>query len=102
MRKLIMNKKGEGYVDVAVTILIVSFVLIFSVNMVSLVALNQNIKTAADRIAEYPPNKERQPWTDTLPSCQARWESLLTVPLTEAPYTMLRARCSSAMRSGAH
>ena len=53
MRKLIMNKKGEGYVDVAVTILIVSFVLIFSVNMVSLVALNQNIKTAADRIAEY-------------------------------------------------
>lgn len=53
MMKLIAKKKGEGYVDVAVTILIVSFVLVFAVNMVSLVALNQNIKTASDRIAEY-------------------------------------------------
>lgn len=53
MRKLLTRKRGEGYVDVAVTVLIVSFVLLFAVNMVSLVALNQNVKTAADRIAEY-------------------------------------------------
>lgn len=53
MRKLLKRKNGEGYVDVAVTILIVSFVLVFAVNIVSLVALNQNIKTASDRIAEY-------------------------------------------------
>ena len=53
MRKLLTRKNGEGYVDVAVTILIVSFVLVFAVNMVSLVALNQNVKTAADHIAEY-------------------------------------------------
>lgn len=53
MKKLLKRKNGEGYVDVAVTILIVSFVLLFAVNTVSLVALNQNVKTAADRIAEY-------------------------------------------------
>ena len=47
------NKSGEGYVDVAVTVMIVAFVLVFSVNVVSLVALNQNIKTAADQLTDY-------------------------------------------------
>ncbi len=53
MMTRIRNKRGESYIDVAVTILVVSFVLIFMVNIVSFVALNQNMKTAADRIAEY-------------------------------------------------
>ncbi len=53
MRKLLKNKRGEGYIDVAITVMIVAFVLVFMVNIVSLVALNQNIKTAADQIAEY-------------------------------------------------
>ena len=47
------NKSGEGYVDVAVTVMIIAFVLVFSVNVVSLVALNQNIKTAADQLTDY-------------------------------------------------
>ena len=47
------NKSGEGYVDVAVTVMIVAFVLVFAVNVVSLVALNQNIKTAADQLTDY-------------------------------------------------
>ncbi len=47
------NKRAEGYIDVAVTIMIFAFALIFIVNIVSLVALNQNMKTAADQIAEY-------------------------------------------------
>ena len=51
--KRIFNRKGETYIDVAVTILIVAFVLVFSVNMVSLVALSQNMKTMADQIADY-------------------------------------------------
>ncbi len=51
--RILKNKKGEGYVDVAVTIMLVSFVLVFMVNVVSLVALNQNLKTAADQIVEY-------------------------------------------------
>ena len=53
MKSLIKCKRGEGYVDVAVTVMIVAFVLLFAVNMVSLVALNQNMKIAADKLAEY-------------------------------------------------
>ena len=51
--KRFANKRAEGYIDVAVTIMIFAFALIFIVNVVSLVALNQNMKTAADQIAEY-------------------------------------------------
>ena len=53
MMKKIFNKKGETYIDVAITVMIVAFVLVFSVNMVSLVALNQNVKTMADQIVDY-------------------------------------------------
>lgn len=53
MIKKLLNKKGETYIDIAVTVMIVAFVLIFSVNMVSLVALNQNMKTMADQIIDY-------------------------------------------------
>ncbi len=53
MMKRIFSNKGEGYIDVAVTVMIVAFVLVFSVSMVSLVALNQNMKTMADQIIDY-------------------------------------------------
>ena len=53
MMKSIKNKKGEGYIDVAVTIMMVSFVLVFVVNVVSLVALSQNLKTVTDQLVEY-------------------------------------------------
>ena len=57
MTDLLKRKNGEGYVDVAVTVMIVAFVLLFAVNMVSLVALNQNMKTAADQLVEYASQK---------------------------------------------
>ena len=53
MKKVLKSKKAEGYIDVAVTIMLVAFVLVFAVNMVSLVALNQNIKTVADQMVDY-------------------------------------------------
>ena len=53
MRKILKRKNGEGYIDVAVTVMIVAFVLVFAVSMVSLVALNQNVKTVADQLTEY-------------------------------------------------
>ena len=53
LKQFFKSRFGEGYVDVAVTILIVAFVLVFAVNVVSLVALNQNIKTAADQLTDY-------------------------------------------------
>ena len=49
----VKKKKGEGYIDVAVTIMLVALVLVFAVNMVSLVALNQNVKTVADQLVDY-------------------------------------------------
>ena len=42
---ILKQKHAESYVDVAVTVMIVAFVLIFAVNLVSLVALHQNVKT---------------------------------------------------------
>lgn len=53
MKRLWKYKNGEGYIDVAITILIVAFVMAFSLNMVSLIALNQNLKTVADQLVEY-------------------------------------------------
>lgn len=53
MKKLLKDKRGETYIDVAITVMIVAFVLVFAVNVISLVALNQNIKTAADQLTDY-------------------------------------------------
>lgn len=53
MRNMLKNGKGETYIDVAITVMIVAFVLVFAVNVVSLVALNQNVKTAADQLTDY-------------------------------------------------
>lgn len=52
MKKL-FDKEGETYIDVAITVMIVAFVLVFAMNMVSIVALNQNMKTMADQIIDY-------------------------------------------------
>ena len=51
--KRLFQKRGEGYIDIAVTILVVAFLLVFFVNAVSLIALNQNLKTVADHLTEY-------------------------------------------------
>lgn len=53
MRNVLKRKNGEGYVDIAITVMLVAFVLLFAVNMVSLVALNQNIMTVADQLTDY-------------------------------------------------
>ena len=51
--KRLTPKKGEGYIDIAVTILVVAFLLVFFVNAVSLIALNQNLKIIADHLTDY-------------------------------------------------
>ena len=38
----ITNRKGESYVDTAITVMIAAFVLVFAVSIVSLAALSQN------------------------------------------------------------
>ena len=49
MRK--WNNRGEGYVEVAISVLLIAFVLVFAVSIASFVALNQ--KTLADGITDY-------------------------------------------------
>ena len=51
MRK--WNNRGEGYVEVAISVLMIAFVLVFAVSLASFVALNQNLKTLADGITDY-------------------------------------------------
>lgn len=53
MVERVRSRRAEGYVDVAVTVLIVAFVLIVMVNLVSLIVTHQNMKVLADQIAEY-------------------------------------------------
>lgn len=51
--KYLKNQKGEGYVDVAITVMLVAFLLLFIVNIISLAALNQNLKMIADQLTEF-------------------------------------------------
>ncbi len=51
--KYFKNRRGEGYVDLAVGVLIVCFLLVFLINAASLVALNQNLKTVANHLCDY-------------------------------------------------
>ena len=53
MKQRINNRRGEGYIDIAVTILVVAFLLVFFINAASLIALNQNLKTIADHLTDY-------------------------------------------------
>ena len=39
MMKKLFNKRGETYIDVAITVMIVAFALVFLVNMVLFVAV---------------------------------------------------------------
>ena len=49
---MLKNRQAETYIDVSITVMSVAFVLVFAVNVVSLVALNQNVKTAADQLTD--------------------------------------------------
>ncbi len=51
--KILNNRRGEGYIDVAITVMIIAFLLIFLLSIVSLVATSQRMKSVADQIAEY-------------------------------------------------
>lgn len=53
MTEKISNKKGETYIDVAINVMIFAFILVFSVNMVSILATNQKLKATADHIIDY-------------------------------------------------
>ena len=50
--KRICNKKGEGYVDVAVAILVISFLLILLVSVFGIIHQKQTLNQMAEQIVE--------------------------------------------------
>lgn len=44
MIRKFQNKKGEGYIDIAVEILVIAFVLLFTVSIASVVNLHQDLR----------------------------------------------------------
>lgn len=50
--KKICNKKGEGYVDVAVAVLVISFLLILLVSVFGVIHQKQTLNQMAEQIAE--------------------------------------------------
>lgn len=51
MKKL-KNKKGDGYIEVAVAVLVIAFVLIFTVSIFSMIALKQDLNYMCRELIE--------------------------------------------------
>ena len=52
MLKTIKNKKAEGYIDVAVAVLVIAFVLVLSISIWSMVTLKQDMTYMAGELLE--------------------------------------------------
>ncbi len=52
MRKVLCNKRGEGYIDIAVAVLVIVFLLIFSVSIFSKIAVKQDIDYMCRELVE--------------------------------------------------
>lgn len=91
MRK--WNNRGEGYVEVAISVLLIAFVLVFAVSLASFVALNQNLKTLADGITDYAA-AEGTRWRTISRIFASKPALTLLAPLTERMQTRMEL-CSS-------
>lgn len=52
MRKALKNKRAEGYIDVAVAVLVIVFLLIFSVGIFSKIAVKQDLNHMCSELVE--------------------------------------------------
>ena len=50
--KFLKNRKAEGYIDIAVAVLVVAFVLIFTVSIWSMVTLKQDMRYMCNELIE--------------------------------------------------
>lgn len=50
MKKMIQSKKGESYIDVAVAVVVVAFILVFAVSIFQMVTLKQDLNYMADEL----------------------------------------------------
>lgn len=46
------NKRGEGYIDVAVAVLVIAFVLVFAISIFSMVTLKQDLNYMCSELVE--------------------------------------------------
>lgn len=44
MKNKLLNKRGEGYIDIVVTVLVIAFVLVFAISIFSVVTAKQDLK----------------------------------------------------------
>lgn len=52
MTTILKNKRAEGYIDIAIAVLIIAFVLIFAVSIWSMVTLKQDMNYMANELIE--------------------------------------------------
>lgn len=52
MKKILCNKKAEGYIDVAVAVLVIAFVLVFAISIWSMVTLKQDMTYMCNELVE--------------------------------------------------
>ncbi len=71
MLKVLRNKKAEGYIDVAVAVLVIVFALIFSVSIFSKVAISQDLKHMCKELVDVATQTGR-----IGPEVNARYEEL--------------------------
>ncbi len=71
MFKKLQNKKAEGYIDVAVAVLVIVFLLVFSVGIFSKIAVKQDLSHMCSELVEVATTSGR-----IGPEVQARYEQL--------------------------
>ena len=71
MFKKLQNKKAEGYIDVAVAVLVIVFLLVFSVGIFSKIAVKQDLSHMCSELVEVATKSGR-----IGPEVQARYEQL--------------------------
>ena len=52
MKKILLNKRGEGYFDIVVTVLVIAFVLVFAISIFGIVTAKQDLKYMCSELVE--------------------------------------------------
>lgn len=52
MKKFLNNKRGEGYIDIVVTVLVIAFVLVFAIGIFSVITAKQDLKYMCSELVE--------------------------------------------------
>lgn len=87
MLEKLQNKKAEGYIDVAVAVLVIVFLLVFSVGIFSKIAVKQDLSHMCSELVEVATTSGR-----IGPEVQARYEQLCKEAGIRPTISRLRCR----------